>query len=235
MEPSTHMTFHPDAGLDPEPPNLILISADNIQFHVHRARLLHASSNLFNLLLLYQDSTITLTEKSEVVAIFLHCIYGVPFASRPSPKDILASFDTLKQYGIPPDRYAYPRAPLFEATVPALESLDFAIEIYARAAEHRLPDLASFASSVLLSYPLSSITNDLAVRMGPIYLRKLFVLHNQRVQTLRQILSTPPICHPTTPECGSDGQRRLLMDWDMITAEMIMSATPGQTTHFCSP
>lgn len=230
MELSTHMTFRPDARLDPEPTDLILISADHIQFHVHRSRILTASSNLLHLLLIYPDSTIDLTEGSEVVSIFLHCVYALPFLSQPSPDAILASFDTLKHYGMPLDRYVSPRTPLYEAALLPLDSQRYAIDLYAHAAQHNLHELATQASSALLSYPLATVTDDLARRMGPIYLRKLFLLHTERTKRLRHILASPPAAHRPTPECDSEAYRRFLGDWDLVTATMVLSAKPGKTT-----
>lgn len=228
MELTTHMTFNPDAQLDPEPPNLILISSDQTEFHVHRGRLLIASSNLFNLLLIYPDPEINLAEGSELVTIFLHCIYDIPFTSQPSPDTIIASFDVLKRYGITLNRYIRPNTPLFQAALLPLDSQEYAMELYVQAAQNNLSELAACASSALLSYSLATITDELARRMGPIYLKKLFVLHTERSKALRHILSTPPAAHPPTQECGSEGRRRFLGDWDVVTANMVLTARPGK-------
>jgi len=44
----------------------------------------------------------------------------------------------------------------------------------------------------LLSYSLASLTNELAVKMGPLYLKRLFFLHLGRIEALKRLLLPPP-------------------------------------------
>ena len=68
---------------------------------------------------------------------------------------------------------------------------------YALAASHDLYSLAVPISSHLLSYPLHMLTDELAEKIGPVYLKRLFFLHLGRLDALRRLLLPPP--HPHFP------------------------------------
>ena len=74
----------------------------------------------------------------------------------------------------------------------------YPIEIYCLAAKFNLEKLAVNSSSHLLSFPTSSITDEMALRMGAIYLKRLMCLHHGRNGALKDILLVPPPPHPQT-------------------------------------
>ncbi|CAL1713991.1 unnamed protein product [Somion occarium] len=225
--PTTHPVFHPTAQLDAAPPDLVLTSANRVVFHVHHCCLLAASTNHFAFLLDPPvEAIVALPESSQLISVMLHAIYNRPIGSpRPTSAVLIASLDTLKKYGIPLDRYVCANTPLFTALATLAQSR--AIELYTLAAENDLYDLAAAASSYLISYNLSSITDEIAVRMGSLYLKKLFVLHSRRTKVVRGLLLTPPATHAPTRTCGADNQLRLLRHWDLATASLQTRACPS--------
>lgn len=227
--PSNHPIFHPTAQLDSAPPDLVLISANRVAFHVHRRRLLTASTNHFAFLLDRPAVTIVaLPESSQLISVMLHAIYNRPISSpRPTSAIFIAAFDTLKKYGIPLNEYIRLNTPLFTALKTLAQYQP--IELYTLAAENDLYDLAAAASSYLISYNLSSITDEVAVRMGSIYLKKLFVLHSRRTKVLRGLLLTPPATHAPTRTCDASNQLRLLRHWDLAVAALQSRVSPSMS------
>ena len=117
----------------------------------------------------------------------------------------------------------------------------YPIEIYCLAAKFNLEKLAVNSSSHLLSFPLSSITDEMALRMGAVYLKRLMCLHHGRNGALRDILLVPPLPHPQTKECSFADQKRLTRAWALVSAYLAWEARSGNflnagpsSTHFLS-
>ena len=71
-------------------------------------------------------------------------------------------------------------------------------------AKHDLYDLAAFATSYSHSIAFSSLTDEMAKEMSPVYLKRLFFLHYGRADALKRILASSlssPHPHPPTREC----------------------------------
>ncbi|KAK7682825.1 hypothetical protein QCA50_014209 [Cerrena zonata] len=226
MQTTIHPIFHPDVHFD-QPTDLILTSADNVQFHIHRDRVVTSSTNCFNLLLLLPTTEpIVLAEPSAIISTILCLIYDKPFDSEPLPPAILASFDALHKYGLPSKKYLTPPSRLFAATQAQLltQSTDFALDIYARASQDDLSELAKAASPILLSLTLPLTEPAQLHKIHPVYLQKLFALHSERLDALRQLLRTPPAAHPQTSSCGSEGRERLVTNWNIQASQVVLSS-----------
>lgn len=160
-------------------------------FYVSSERLLSASSNNFNGRLPVKGDTIdaepiiSLPESSAVLNIVLHTAYNMSCLHyAPSLADLEAAVSSMKLYGLHPQKFIVPNTPLF------LTLLTYApispLDLYALSASNDLHDLAVTTSSHLLSFQLPTLTDALAEKIGPIYLKKLFFLHLGR---------TDAVCH----------------------------------------
>lgn len=229
---SISTAFHPGANLDQNAPDLILISADKVFFHVHRQALQNATTNHFNYILLVpptmwrdQGFSYILDDNADVLNVLLHTAYNLSIAAYSPTLDVLTrTIDALHKYGMPFDRFLCPNTPLF-AHILSQAPLS-PMQVYIAAARHRIEALAVPVSAYLLSYPLSDITDDMCEGMGAVYLRRLVMLHVHRNEELRKFLLTPPAGHPATIECGFVGQRGLMREWALETAPLSWQVRP---------
>lgn len=214
-------------------PDIILLSADSVFFFVHSVHLLNVSCNGFNYNLPknpeidgYHDAIIVLPDSAEVLDIALRSIYSIPCRESFVPFHIVEKVaEVLKTYGVPLQHQFYPGTPLFKL---ALASAPYClINSYAFAAENDLSDLARAISSHMLAFDLSSLTDEQAIRMGSIYLKRLFFLHLGRCQALKKLLLAPLLFHRPNLECDLAQQEKLNRAWLMITAELSWEARPG--------
>ncbi|CAL1707899.1 unnamed protein product [Somion occarium] len=230
---SVSTAFHPASHSDVYIPDLIIRSSDRVFFHVHRDHLIRASTNSFNYLVSTSDSAsapgsapvVPLPETSDVINVVFHVIYKQSCSQyNPSLAVLIASIMTLKKYGISLGEHINPTAPLFPILL--TQAPMHAIELYMVAAENDLRDLAVAVSPHLLSFHLPTVNDEMAARMGPIYLKKLFFLHINRTHILQELMLTPPVSHPPTFDCGIDQQQRTTRAWALSCASLAWDARP---------
>lgn len=230
---SVSTTFYPAATLGSGPPDLILLSSDSVFFYVHNDQVLGASQTGFKSLLppkplKDQDDLgpmISLPETSSVLNVMLHTIYNMSCAHySPSVDTLIAATDALHNYGVSIPKYLSPGQPLYQVIL-ALSPVS-PIDFYSLAAAYDLHDLAVPISSHLLAFPLSSLTDQQAARMGPVYLRKMFFLHLGRVDALKRLLLPPPHPHAPTRGCDFTDQKKLTRAWALATAYLAWDARP---------
>ena len=101
------------------------------------------------------------------------------------------------------------------------------ILVYATAAAHDLNDLAIAVSSHLLSFPLYTLSDELAARIGPVYLKRLCFLQLGRLEKLLTSLRAPPNFRPEMDRCDSAAQKRLARAWELASAWLAWDARPG--------
>ncbi|KAH9930863.1 uncharacterized protein B0H18DRAFT_1116571 [Fomitopsis serialis] len=234
---SVSYAFHPYTSFDNLAPALVLISQDEVFFYVHHHQVLAASDNGFAMLLPFELSldshppiVVMIPEPADVLNIILHTVYGLSAMEyKPSFETIAATLNALPRYGLVLKRYVGAGTPLYDL-VAACASLR-PIDTYALAAAHDLPDVAMAASAHLLSFRLSGLTDDLATRIGSVYLKKLFFLHFGRIEALKHLLLNPPSTHQDTPECSAAQQRGLTRAWALSAAHIMWEAGPNFSTH----
>jgi hypothetical protein len=231
-------TFYPAAQHLPIPPDTVLLSSDSVFFYVHSQFLLTASENGFMGVLPApppsspdQESVISLPDDSVVLNVILHTLYEMSCAQySPTFEVLITAVNRLPAYGIVPKTRIAPSAPLFSLL------LSYAplhpLELYALAATYDLYDLAVSTSSHLLSFPLASLTDDMAGRIGPVYLKRLFFLHFGRSDALKRVLLPPPHPHAPTPECDFTEQKKLTRAWALASAYLAWDARPGKISYF---
>ena len=234
---SVSTTFYPAAQHLPMQPDTVLLSTDSVFFYVHSQFLLTASENAFMGVLPPppptspdQEPVISLPDDSVVLNIILHTVYEMSCAQySPSFEAIVTAVNRLPAYGIVPKTRIAPSAPLFSLL------LSYAplhpLELYALAATYDLYDLAVSTSSHLLSFPLASLTDEMAGRIGPVYLKRLFFLHFGRSDALKRVLLPPPHPHAPTPDCDFTEQKKLTRAWALASAYLAWDARPGKSCY----
>ena len=224
-------TFFPGSEHLASPPDTVLLTTDNVFFYVHSHLLLAASDNRFRELLQQhsnaQDPVISVPENSTVLNIVLHSVYDMSCVQySPSFSTIITAVNRLAVYGIPPKTRITPSSYLFSLLLSHAPA--YPLELYALAASHDLYDLAVATSSHLLSFPLGSLTDEMAQYIGPIYLKRLFFLHFGRSDALKRVLLPPPHLHPPTPFCDLAEQKKLTRAWALASAYLAWDARPGK-------
>ncbi|KAJ3533890.1 hypothetical protein NMY22_g7151 [Coprinellus aureogranulatus] len=208
--------FHPTKFL-PLESDLVLRSSDGIHFYVHQEKLTEASEALVPALLCFlspdgNDTAVSLPEAGQILNILLHAIYGTSCAqNRPTCDELVEAMDAMPRYGLVPKDMIRANSELYNLLLmhAPLRPLD----IYALAGHYDVEELAKVVSSHLLSLPLNRVSDTMAVRMGPVYLRRLFSLHISRMDSLKNVLSQPPQFHRLTRECSFEDQKRVSRAW----------------------
>ncbi|KIY66060.1 hypothetical protein CYLTODRAFT_44063 [Cylindrobasidium torrendii FP15055 ss-10] len=236
---STSTTFSRGNLHSDRPADLVLISTDAVYFYVHVHVLHDASGNGFSSLLEQLSATrspseislIRVPEKAEVINVILLAIYHKSIADyKPTFDTMLEAVREFDKYKINHQRYVRPGTPLFELIrfYMPLHPLD----VYALAAHYELEELAVAASSHLLGYKLSTITNETVKYMGPVYVRRLYDLHMGRSEALKKVLIIPPEPHPSTAACSFMDQTKVARAWALSSAYLIWEARPDMSASY---
>jgi hypothetical protein len=173
--------------------DILLVSRDGIYFYAHRATLLRSNWSRPVLQDAAEDTdteidvtqptisldlpllltTITLDYPSEVLNLVLHFLYKFSVQSyQPSPTTLRATTSALSSLGYNPDTIFVPHS---EPWILFLQAgVAEPLPMYALAAQYSLDSLAVAVSTFTLMVSPSDISDDLAIQMGPIYLRRLF-------------------------------------------------------------
>lgn len=130
----------------------------------------------------------------------------------------------LRIYGIPLLQFVIPTTPLYNHIL--LEAPRRPLDVFVLAAENTLEDLAVVTSGHLLSLQLPDITDEMAERMGPLYLARLIRLHMDRVDALKRLLLDVPKPHVDTVDCAYVEQKELARAWALATASLIWEVRP---------
>ncbi|KAF5388985.1 hypothetical protein D9757_005087 [Collybiopsis confluens] len=225
-------TFSARANWHTLPPDLVFATSDMVLFYVHAHIILSSSDNHFHSLIPLpsieqsSDSVIHVPENSQTFNIIIHLIYNLPSSQfSPSFETLSLAVLRLSFYGISPKAYVTVRTPL-HALILTFAPI-FPMEVYTLAAKHDLLDLAIPTSPHLLAFDLSTLTEQMAVEMGPVYLRKLFFLHIRRCDALKKFLLRLPRAHPPTEECNFENQRGLGRVWALASAHLAWLVRPG--------
>lgn len=227
---SVSTTFFDGANLSSEPQDLILISEDSVYFYVSSKVILEKSNNRFQNMIPFTSfgehhDVILVTESCAALSLMIHAVYGISCTHHPIPFEIISSTVTsFPLYGFAPQNFIIPDSWLYNM-IKAQAPL-FPIAAYCLAASFDLFDLAATVSDHLHSFVLSDLTDELATRMGPIYLKRLFGLHLRRQEALKRILVSPPEPHPESRSCTSDNQRQLGRAWSLAATSFIWNPRP---------
>ncbi|KIL59652.1 hypothetical protein M378DRAFT_84807, partial [Amanita muscaria Koide BX008] len=216
--------------------DLCFSSSDMVLFYVNSQVILAASEKAFSSLLSdtlsnekYRNTVINVPEESVVLNVILHALYNLSCAQHsPALQTLLTAVNQMPFYDICVRKHVSPGTPLYQLLLS--QAPLYPIDIYSLAAQHCLEDLAVNTSSHLLSYSLSSITDEMAQRMGAIYLKRLMFLHLGRNTALKNILLIPPPPHPPTKECNFTDQKNLTRAWALVSAYLAWDGRPDLST-----
>lgn len=177
-----------------------------------------------------QPQVVSTKWTSDTFNLVLHAVYGMSCTQfSPSMDDLNTVIAALSSLGLQVDIHVSPGSPLFEAAMSHAPLVP--LQVYALAAQHDLHPLASAASSHLLSTPLSAITDDLASRIGSVYLKRLADLHFRRMNKLKQLFLMVPQPHAPTDTCSGSEMNRA---WSVSVAPMGWEVRPGELFGLCA-
>jgi hypothetical protein len=169
---------------------------------------------------------LTVPERSHVLNIVLHAIYDLSCTQySPSFDTLVEAVSALKTYGVALKNVITPSSPLYDVLL--THAIARPLDLYALASQNDLYDLAVATSSYLLSFSLSMISDEMAERIGPIYLKRLFFMHLGRAEVLRSILLPPPHPHTPTSVCAYSQQKNLTRAWTLASAYLAWDAQAG--------
>ncbi|KAJ3796164.1 hypothetical protein GGU11DRAFT_686351 [Lentinula aff. detonsa] len=230
---SVSTTFGPKADWHSHLPDITLVSLDSLAFYVHSHTLLAASENAFGSLLpttsFDANLVIRVPESSAMLNIILRAVYHMPFSEYHSFEDLSGAVGLLPVYGVRPKSYILRDTHLYMLLLSYSPTLP--LKVYTLAAKHDLEDLAVSTSSHLLSFNLSTLSDETAEAVGSEYLRRLFFLHIGRLDALKRLLLQPPSSHPPTDHCGASGQKALTRVWALASAYLAWDSRPDLSTN----
>ncbi|KZP18643.1 hypothetical protein FIBSPDRAFT_745168 [Athelia psychrophila] len=219
----------PDYRIFGSSSDLIVLTSDHVCFYLDSGMIWASTKNDFNGMLIGFSSgdktksgaapIFTVPEASMVFTMIVCAIYGQPFAEYgPSFETLDQAINGMHSYGLPLEILLAPSTPLSEILLTHKNS--HAIELYALAGHYSIDHLAVATSFFLLSYQLSSLSDETAVRIGPQYLKRLFFMHLGRSEALRRALFPPPYPHEPTPECSRADQMGLTRAWSLAASSL---------------
>lgn len=249
---SVSTTFYPGSPDDSSGSDIVILSSDSVWFYVDSGKLIRASENNFNGLLPTHPMTdgqwdsgaksninfgpiIPIPEPSQVLNILLHVIYSISLASySPTFPDLAHAVSLLPTYGISIPAVLSPSPPSLLYTLLTTYAPYHSLDLYTLAAQLELFPLASYASQFMHSMPLSSLSDEQVIKIGPVYLKRLFFLHYGRADALKRILLAPPHPHPPVKACDYLDQRGLTRAWALASAYLAWDSRPGELSTFWS-
>lgn len=222
----------------PGAPDLILTSSDSVSFYVHSYILLSFSTDAFGLQWPRPSAVpgeqwppiLWVEESASVLNLLLRVVYSLPCSPHAtSAEETSDTLDALWKHGFPVQVLAKPNTALYDLMLN--HAAVNPIAMYSAAACYKLDDLAVAISGHLLSFDLSELTNELAERMGAVYLRRLVFLLLGRVEALKRVMTAHPKFHEPFPTCGSTEQRKLTRSWALAKANLSWQFRPGALNH----
>lgn len=163
------------------------------------------------------DDVTDVPESSTVLNVIAHALYDSSCAKHaPTLETIEVAIDRMPFYGIIPALHILPGKELYNLLL--THSPISALRVYALAAKHKLHELARQSSAHTLSLSMSLVSDELAQRMGSVYLKNLMLLHLARKEGFKTIVLPPPEKHIPTPSCPIEDQRKLHRAWALAAA-----------------
>jgi len=173
-----------------------------------------------------QLPTVFVSEESQTFSVVLHMVYNIPLKPHSADLDtIRAALGCLEKYGC-----SVPENDSDIWTVLLEQAPANALSVYGIGATYSSDDsLCTLASQYTLSSSLTTLTEADSLLMGPLYMRRLFVLHIERLEELKNILRVLPDQHPPTADCPPISQSALRSQWEASIANILMQDCPQNT------
>ncbi|KAG8782638.1 hypothetical protein FRC20_007026 [Serendipita sp. 405] len=183
---------------------LTVMTSDNVSIPVEKKLLLNNSNNQFGgkLANLQARGTILVSESSHIFNLLLAVLLNQdPVLYQPSPLIISDLFSCLTKYGISLDGRFSQQTPFYNFVLSSAAS--FPLDTFALVCKYDMEELASESSRYLLHIPLTQLTDEHCATMGPLYLRRLILLHNTHSEGLKGLLRAPPNAHGPNSLCDA--------------------------------
>jgi hypothetical protein len=223
---SMSTTFCLGAMDDPYPTDVLLLSSDNVYFCVHSFTLLLHSLNKFGGYLKEMAQPILLSAPSAVVNLALYALYNLnPSVFNPTTALMTQALNFLIDHGILPKDSITSTNPFCESIHKL--GVQCPLETFMMVAYFDLEHLAIDVSRNLLNLTLHNITEEIALTIGPTYLRRLFFLHLGRVDRLKQLMFQVPEAHGQNKDCYDSEQRHLQLEWRSYAVALAPKASPA--------
>jgi hypothetical protein len=100
------------------------------------------------------------------------------------------------------------------------------IKVYALGAAFGLEYTCVAASQNSLQRPLDGITEADALIMGPIYIRRLYRLHANLGERIKELVGPTPSGHNANNRCGEAEQLRVSNAWRLVVADVLLRSCP---------
>ena len=84
-----------------------------------------------------------------------------------------------------------------------------------------MDSVCTIISQQTLSVPINTLTEEDAVTMGALYLRRLFFLHAGRSTALKKIIGQGLKLHRPTQSCTAEEQETLRVNWHAVAAGIL--------------
>ncbi|KAF9461770.1 hypothetical protein BDZ94DRAFT_1262943 [Collybia nuda] len=168
---------------------------------------------------------------SVVLNVIIHALYGMSSAQYSPPfTALVTAIDQMPYYEIDPKQCVVPSNPLHAQLLSHASTNP--LELYALAARHDMYNIAAYASSHLISYPLNTIGDEMAIQIGAVYLKRLLCLHVERSNALRNIILVAPLPHLPTALCPFDAQQSLIRAWATAVSSLAVDARPDLSAAY---
>lgn len=175
-------------------------------------------------------TTIALSEDVYTLSVIFHVIYNASFKPyTPTLEALSNAINALDKYGLRPCSHVSPGSPIFEEVVKFTSRVP--LIIYTLGAEHDLFEIAQKASEHLLTYPVSTLSDDIVARVGSVYLQRLFDLHAARIYVLQRLVTQRPDEHKPNTHRGENGCESMQLAWSNAAAILILDVNPGLFFH----
>lgn len=173
-----------------------------------------------------------LPDDSVTLSLIFHILYGLSCAvQEPSLDDLSKALSCMSKYNLSPSTLIQPGTPLYVYLMASYAPYQ-PLKLYILAAHHTIEPLAVAASSHLLGYDLSQITDEEATSMRSIYLKRLFFMHKGRTERLKSVLVKPPSLHDLDQEgCDAAARTGVLRKWALLVTSLAWDAKPDISPH----
>ncbi|KAF9054711.1 hypothetical protein BJ165DRAFT_1440558 [Panaeolus papilionaceus] len=222
-------------------PDIILVSLDNVTFHVNRAKILSRSPRAFETMLgshaplisVQKHTTFMLDIPSNILNIIMHLVYDTSPTSNESRTldTIIQAVNLMPPLDMAPNDHIHPNCPIYLLLVvyAPLKPMD----VYCLAGRHRLEELAGQCLRYILSesFTLFNISDDQATSMGATALKRLYVLYQHRITSLRKILFKAPEFHAETEKCDFEGQKTVSRAWGLAIGSILWNEPPDVSSQ----
>ncbi|KAG8892890.1 hypothetical protein FRC01_013898, partial [Tulasnella sp. 417] len=104
------------------------------------------------------------------------------------------------------------------------------IRAYSLAASQGMEDICIASSEFTFQVTMDTVSEVDALRMGAVYLWRLFMLHANVLDTLKKMLSLLPAFHEPNGSCTSKDQQNLVIAWREAAGSIICKPAPQRTT-----